>query len=63
MKTDRKLHISFMILVLVVSSSIAQESVDYEVIAKIRKLLARQAGFRVTDDELRIAIVENILQF
>ena len=34
-----------------------------EVIAKIRKLLARQAGFRVTDDELRIAIVENILQF
>ena len=33
-----------------------------EVIAKIRKMLTRQTGFRVTDDELRIAIEENILQ-
>jgi len=37
MKTHHKLYISLMILVLVVSSSIAQESVDHEVIAKIRE--------------------------
>ena len=37
MKTRHKLYISLMILVLVVSSSIAQESVDFEVIAKIRE--------------------------
>jgi len=33
-----------------------------EVIAKIRKILNKQTGFRVTDDDLRIAIEENILQ-
>ena len=32
------------------------------VIAKIRSTLTKQTGYRVTDDELRTAIEENILQ-
>jgi len=44
------------------SDNIVSAILTDEVIAKIRTTLTKQTGYRVTDDDLRTAIEENILQ-